>query len=477
MGDSGTRPKEVNILTLNCWGIPYVSRESSRRLSEIGRHIAQADPVPHIVGLQECFSKEDFERIWQETRSVLPYAKHYYAGPFGAGLAILSRWPIEETSVIRYPLNGYPTAFYHGDWYVGKGVARATIRYGEAPDSVIEVFNTHMHAYYSSESDYLCHRVGQAWEFAKLLRAASRRHGGALVVGLGDFNTGPNSLPMRVLKYRAPDMHDAWLEDPLRRGIPAGGGEQNGTNDASGSVGMQNGATYGSPYNTWQWTRIQRAQYLTGQPDTPTVNLVLPPELDHSQAVRIDYVLASVASQFHTTSHGRSTGDACEDDGVWAVKSAKVGVLDRHPTLGCSLSDHFGVQVTLVFQQRRQSPGDGVPVETDAEGLLDEVLGVLRDYASVRKRHAWWRNVRSGVAGTVLIGSLAGVWAVDGLGWARLLLGIAGASILGFALLDGWGGLLFNLAEGAALREFEWEVRNAKDRDSERLGNELALNY
>jgi len=139
---------QVHILTLNCWGIRYVSREYSRRLNEIGRSIANADPIPDIVGLQECFSREAFECIRREIRSILPYAKHYSAGSFGAGLAILSRWPFEETSMIRYPLNGCPIAFYHGDWYVGKGVACATIRYGEAPDNVIEVLNTHVSRFF-----------------------------------------------------------------------------------------------------------------------------------------------------------------------------------------------------------------------------------------------------------------------------------------------------------------------------------------
>ena len=144
MANAYARPAQVNVLTLNCWGLPYISHEYSTRVSHIGQHIAKAEPTPHIVGLQECFVRKDFERVWNDVHDILPYAKHYSAGPFGAGLAILSRWPIEESSMVRYPLNGYPTAFYHGDWYVGKGVACAKIRYGEAEGDVIEVMNTHV---------------------------------------------------------------------------------------------------------------------------------------------------------------------------------------------------------------------------------------------------------------------------------------------------------------------------------------------
>jgi hypothetical protein len=42
----------------------------------------------------------------------------------------------------RYPLNGRPTAFWRGDWYVGKGVASALIRHPSG--QLIEVFNTHV---------------------------------------------------------------------------------------------------------------------------------------------------------------------------------------------------------------------------------------------------------------------------------------------------------------------------------------------
>lgn len=46
--------------------------------------------------------------------------------------------------MFRYPLNGRPTAFWRGDWYVGKGVAIAGVRYGPGENDVVEVFNTHV---------------------------------------------------------------------------------------------------------------------------------------------------------------------------------------------------------------------------------------------------------------------------------------------------------------------------------------------
>ena len=137
-------PTEINIITLNCWGLLYLSKHRTERLKAIGRQIANADPVPHIVGLQECWTEDDYRAIRREARFILPFGKFYYSGPFGGGLAILSKWPIEESTMYRYPLNGRPTAFFRGDWFVGKGIACARIRYGLGRKEVIEVFNTHV---------------------------------------------------------------------------------------------------------------------------------------------------------------------------------------------------------------------------------------------------------------------------------------------------------------------------------------------
>src|SRR5436305_1819319 len=160
-------PASIRILTLNCWGLKYISTHRQARLLEIGRRLATHSPGLDIVGLQECWTYSDYASIRQKTRHVLPYGKFYHSGIFGGGLAILARWPIEGSSMFRYPLNGRPTAFFRGAWFVGKGVACARIR---MPDGMLlEVFNTHLHAPYEPEPNdsYKCHRTAQAWEMAK----------------------------------------------------------------------------------------------------------------------------------------------------------------------------------------------------------------------------------------------------------------------------------------------------------------------
>ncbi|KAI0116863.1 DNase I-like protein [Daldinia grandis] len=352
-------PTELNVITLNCWGLLHLSKYRAERLTAIGRELASADPPPHIVALQECWTQEDYRSIRRETRFVLPFGKFYYSGVFGGGLAILSRWPIEESTMFRYPLNGRPTAFFRGDWFVGKGVACARIRYGPGDRDVVEVFNTHTHAIYEHPPDktdsYLVHRLAQSWEMAKLVRGAAER--GHLALALGDFNDVPLSLSYRMLTAHAP-IKDAWrvlnpdsslgsavheLERARRRPVPS----------AQYNI-VENGVTSNSAYNTWRWSKSEQRALHSGKQQT-----VIPPDTPDPRGKRIDYIFFSpqvsvapvstpgaTAAAAARTSHG--TGEGSRTKG-WVVKDTRVGMLTRHPDLGCSLSDHFSVEATLLL--------------------------------------------------------------------------------------------------------------------------------
>jgi sphingomyelin phosphodiesterase 2 len=138
--------ESLRVLTLNCWGLKYLAKYRNERLSQIGTEIASQNPPPAIVALQECWTQQDYNAIRERTQHILPYGKFYFSGIFGGGLAILSKWPIEESRMVRYALNGRPTAFFRGDWFVGKGVACAKIRIGDGRECgrVIAVFSTHV---------------------------------------------------------------------------------------------------------------------------------------------------------------------------------------------------------------------------------------------------------------------------------------------------------------------------------------------
>lgn len=132
---------KLNVLSLNCWGLKFVSKLRKERLHAIGTYLANL-PNLDIVGLQEIWVREDYDDVRLQVEKTLGYSKFFNAGVFGAGLAIFSRFPIVETSYFPYSLNGKPQYFWHGDYFVGKGLASAVVKHPTLGE--VEVFNTHV---------------------------------------------------------------------------------------------------------------------------------------------------------------------------------------------------------------------------------------------------------------------------------------------------------------------------------------------
>ncbi|KAI1341499.1 Endonuclease/exonuclease/phosphatase [Xylariaceae sp. FL0016] len=546
-------PLELNVITLNCWGLRHIAAHRAERLTAIGRYLATCEPLPHIVALQEVWTAEDYRSIRREARFVLPFGKFYHSGVFGSGLVILSKWPIEESTFWKFSLNGRPTAFWRGDWYVGKGVACARIRYGDGDKDIVEVFNTHTHPSYSGnpyDNSYTVHRLSQAWEIAKLVRGACER--GHLVVALGDFNDVPLSLPYRLLSAHAP-VADAWrvlypesslgsaeheLERTRRRPIPT----------AAANV-ADNGVTSQSTYNTWALRKEDRSNLVS--PETPD-----------PRGQRIDYIFFSRGGDQRANDLAEiPDAHSRENDGPavsgWVVKDVRVGAMARHPQLDCSLSDHFSVEATLLLhmlipakygdhprrdhtqtrkphrQQRYRKPhprdsgiasSAALPTDDDdaqsqhshtsadagaftlasvppigisqgaylqspavseyldsreravfddqlanfdnavQDGLpphtYDDILALVSAYQAREARQRYWRLLHGLFWALVALACWVAVWFVPRAG-AFVFLVVSSLGLVGGSL-DALMALLFFGAESKALKEFEWEIRNAK---------------
>ncbi|MCJ1383310.1 phospholipase C type enzyme [Xylographa soralifera] len=435
-------PQKLNLLTLNCWGLKYISTSRSARLSQIGHEISTTQPTPHIVALQECWTYADYLSIRTSTRSILPHSKFYHSGIFGSGLVILSAYPIIASTMYRYPLNGRPTAFYRGDWFVGKGVACASIRYGTGVKELLEVFCTHLHAPYEKEphDSYLCHRTAQAWEIAKLLRGAAER--GHLVVGLGDFNMVPLSLAHRLIEGIAP-VRDVWRVLYPESSLGAAGDEAEkmrgrAVPTVEESV-LENGATCDSVLNTWRWRKEDQKRLRKGE------GIDVDDKTEDPNAKRLDYIFFS-------------PGLGCEAE--WRVETARVGMTGRHPMLGCSLSDHFSVEATIArVGSEVMTKGEALSQALDAT-LLPSILPLIVTYTA---RQLLQRRIMLAhflVAVFVSISCLIGIW------WSphtyvSFILALVSTINLSAGVIDGLIGGLFIGLELRALKEFEWEVRNA----------------
>lgn len=378
--------------------------------------------------------------------------------------------------MVRYPLNGRPAAFYRGDWFVGKGVACARIRMGPGRRDIVEVFCTHvclhlcrglsgvqltidqLHAPYEAEphDSYICHRTAQAWEIAKLMRGAAER--GHLVIGLGDFNMTPLSLAHRIIETHSP-VRDVWrilypnssvgaAKDKLEklRGLPMPTAEFNLTT---------NGATCDSALNTWRWNKAHKKRLDRGE------NVVIEPSVPDPNAKRLDYIFFSSGSHhdpYDTEHHGAE----------WTLESANVGMTMRHPTLHCSLSDHFSVEATLT----RSTPDPTASTANGPWALADTHLpvetydAILTQISSYTARERIQRKLRIGhffYQLALTIGCHVGVW------WSphryvTFILMFLSSFGLSVGVIDGLMGLLFVGSEVRALKEFEWEVSNARMR-------------
>ncbi|KAL5615181.1 hypothetical protein BROUX41_005239 [Berkeleyomyces rouxiae] len=489
--DMASTPNEIKLVTLNCWGLKALSKLRNERLATIGRRLAAASPAPDIVCLQECWCQDDYEAIRRETRFVLPYGKFYFSGSFGGGLAILSRWPIEESSMRAYPLNGRPTAFWRGDWYVGKGIAWAMIRYGPGRRDVVEVFNTHTHAPYESgpKDSYICHRLSQSWEISKLLRAACDR--GHLVLAMGDFNMIPLSFPHRLITANAP-VRDVWrvLHPDSAIGPydnPSERARQRPLPTAQFNV-LENGATSDSAFNSWRWAPSQQKQLFKG------IKVEIAPDTKDRRGKRLDYIFASTGL----------TPDSPPGAAGWVVKDSRVGMIEPHETIGCSLSDHFSVEATLALHtpttaispvnkpvadlaEQSSSSASAPSLQTqffdnqlhgsavpDAEtslltgGTYDDILDLTRVYMRRQEDQRYWQAVIFYLSLAVFVGTLVAIW-WSPFAWLSFVLLLVSSLVLVFGVVTGLICLLFGGSEKRALMEFEWEIMNAK------AGGDMAL--
>ena len=453
---SSTTPSSIRIQTLNCWGLKYLAKYRHERLSEIGRQLAISNPAPEIVGLQECWTQQDYESIRAQTQHILPYGKFYFGGIFGAGLAILSRWPIEESSMYEYPLNGRPTAFFRGDWFVGKGVACARVRFGPGVGDVAEVFCTHLHAPYEKEphDSYICHRTAQAWEIAKLMRGAAER--GHLVIGLGDFNMVPSSFAHMLIRAHSP-VQDVWQvlhpDSSVAAAVNPVEQKRNKPVPPAEFNLHENGATCDGRFNTWRWTEAERKRLDKGE------DVVVDKDAPDPRGKRLDYIFV-----------GDGGYPPLFPEPKWSVESVRIAMTERHPTLRCSLSDHFAVEAVVTRNSSR--PGSSYeenatqtipPNASMAPDTYDRILDMIHKYVLRERSQRRWRLAHFIVSVFVSIGCFVGVWWTgDHLPYVAFILVLVSTLSFGAGILDGLIGGLFVSSELRALKEFEWEVRNAK---------------
>ncbi|XP_049938855.1 uncharacterized protein LOC126413006 [Schistocerca serialis cubense] len=183
----------LKIFTMNCWGIPLVSKNRHERITALADHLATCDY--DFVCLQELWSEYDYHFIKGKTVDSLPYSHYFHSGVLGSGLCVLSRFPIEDVFFHQWPMNGYMHKLQHGDWFGGKGIGVCRI---QLEDVYVNVYTAHLHAEYNPSNDeYLAHRVLQALDAAQFVRLTAA--GSDVAILGGDLNALPGDLAQRII--------------------------------------------------------------------------------------------------------------------------------------------------------------------------------------------------------------------------------------------------------------------------------------
>lgn len=351
--DSQARPPQdhdqLSVLTLNVWGLNYISKLRIPRIKAIATHLASAStPLYDFVCLQEIwYESKDWRFLKHALASRYPHSKFFYSGAFGSGLAILSRWNILETRTHPYSLNGQPIHVHHGDWFVGKACGSVTIDHPLL--GLVDLWNTHFVAAGGEDGpEYKrSHRITQAYELATNCRNSASR--GRHVVCVGDLNSTPPSLAIGLLRYVG-GLHDSFLDAhpqlpeqavSLDAAEPSTrvGGRHNGSSlhrpDPSLAI-EELGVTCDSPLNTW------------------TAGKKLDERATRGAGKRLDYILYRGPVDPHPPAESGDSGAfppaqlaysaSISSRGRLACKSSSVVLTDRVPGLECSYSDHFGVE-------------------------------------------------------------------------------------------------------------------------------------
>lgn len=403
--------KTFKLLTFNTWGLKFVSKHRKERLRAIAEELSLA--TYDIVALQEVWVEEDWHYLDQVCRSAYPYRRRFLSGILtGPGLVVLLKLPIQSSFLYRFPINGRPSAFFRGDWFVGKSLAVTVL---DAPGSGrIALLNSHMHAPYSATGDaaYSTHRACQAWDLAKVVRLLQQA--GYAVIQVGDLNSKPGSLPYRLFTAEG-GLSDSW--DVLHGDNVVLAAELAAMDPADQIA--KGGVTCDSRLNTW---RAARAPW---------------------EACRLDYALIDPRCILPVRAQVQFTG-----------------LLP--PPLACSYSDHFGYSLEFSVAEPEERVEGG-----DSALRLDvyRELGIeIRHYLAHTIPHqANWRKLHFLVSVLVVVLiNVAITFAANVQPWASVLLSV-GSTVIGITgVVNGmiWGFAV--RSELRALQEVKMEAEDAE---------------
>jgi sphingomyelin phosphodiesterase 2 len=264
-----------------------------------------------------------------------------------------------------------------------------------------------------------------------------------LGIALGDFNMIPLSLAHQLLTSHGAAI-DTWRVLHPQSSIGAAEDSVEMARNVSMPSAeynvLENGATCDSAFNSWRWNQGQRDALKKGR------EVHIDPQVEDPKAKRLDYIFVGGTKEY------------------WKVKDAKVGMIDRHPDLKVSLSDHFSVEVTL---QRDPLASEKLQVvagedESLPQDIYRSILAMTDKYIRRERKQRRLRLSHFGLELVISIGCLVAVW-WSPRNFVAFLLMVVSTIGLSAGVVDGLIGGIFVSWELRSLKEFRWEIENARE--------------
>lgn len=184
----------LKFLTLNCWGLPFLTPQKNRRLDAIAASIRNSDW--DVVALQEVWLQHDQERIIKNSGFPFHIVFRGTSRVFGSGLVLLSKFKILAQDFHEFIVRGFPHRVHEGDFHAAKGIGYALI---ETPIGPVPVFLTHLIAKYSKRDETDVNRVFRIAQILELIFYIRRKATPEGFVLCGDLNATIDDLEMETL--------------------------------------------------------------------------------------------------------------------------------------------------------------------------------------------------------------------------------------------------------------------------------------
>ena len=191
----------IRVLQYNIWGI-FNSKDKSFRMDHIPQAIVALDP--DVISIEEAWAGHSREQLISGLKAAgYPIGGwHYWHKPYGSGIMLISKYPIESSAFDEYRLRSPRTNIEH---YAQKGLGHAVLK---TPYGPLDFYLTHVlsrtPALFDAQGQVIPDdpfrkdRILEMYQIDQYVHQ-SRNPQGRSLIAAGDWNVSPEMLEFHVL--------------------------------------------------------------------------------------------------------------------------------------------------------------------------------------------------------------------------------------------------------------------------------------